>query len=127
MNKKEFVEECIDLTEELSEVCEKILRLKHDLLSVTPDPSPELDQAETELADLEEKINLTLYRSFEFFDLKEKIDSKEKQIEELKSQEKNDPEVEIINENYEILERIAYEANDEQYAVWNNLKKIIEE
>ncbi len=117
MTRKEFIE---DLMERLENISSELEYLKNvDIREIEEEEDEGLSQLESELEELNEKINRTIYRSSEFYELQNQIEEKQSEIDEYEKPEVDNDSLERIIDK---LNEFGLEAFDTQYDLYNDLR-----
>ena len=119
MTKQEFIE---GLMERLNNISSELEFFKNvSMIDFEEEEDEGLTQLNEELAELNDQINKTIYRSPEFFELQEQIQAKQEEIDNYDAPEVDNYDLERIVDR---LNEFGYEAFDTQYGLYTDLDEL---
>ena len=117
MTKQKFIE---DLMERLENISSELEHLRDvSMVEFEEDEDEGLTQLESELDELNEEINRSIYRSPEFYALQEKIAEKQSEIDNYEKEEVDNYTLERIIDK---LNEFGFQAFDTQYDLYKDLQ-----
>lgn len=119
MTKQEFIEDLMDRLNNISSELEYFQNVKMSNFQEEEDEG--LTQLNEELAELNDQINKTIYRSPLFFELQDQIEQKENAIDNYDAPEVDNYDLERIVDK---LNEFGYEAFDTQCELYQKLDKL---
>ena len=119
MTKQEFIENLMERLNNISSELEYFQRVSLNDFEEEEDEG--LTQLNEELAELNDQINKTIYRSLEFFELQGQIEEKEEEIKNYEKPEVDNYDLERIIDS---LNEFGCDAFDTQYDLYQRLERL---